>query len=169
MRMPLRAYRHDAGWLLGHTFVDFVHVGRRTGRPHEAVAMVLHRDRRSGEVVFCAAWGPDTDWYRNLRAHPAALVRLGRSSFEPEQRILDDDEACDVLEAFAAQHPYRLWLIARVLGQPHLRNLGRSHRAGDSNRDGDCSGDREAVREFVRTHPFVALRPARASSAASPS
>jgi hypothetical protein len=30
-RMPLRAYRHDAGWLLGHTFLEFAHTGRKTG------------------------------------------------------------------------------------------------------------------------------------------
>lgn len=27
-RMPLRAYRHDAGWLLGLRFIEFTHLGR---------------------------------------------------------------------------------------------------------------------------------------------
>ena len=80
-RMPLRAYRHDAGWLLGHTFMEFVHTGRKTGKRYETVAMVLRYDPDAHEAVICACWGPDTDWVRNLRAGPAARVWLGRESF----------------------------------------------------------------------------------------
>ena len=29
------------GWMLGRTFLMLVHIGRTTGRPHQAVAMVL--------------------------------------------------------------------------------------------------------------------------------
>ncbi len=29
-RMPLMAYRRDAGWLFGRTFLEFIHVGRST-------------------------------------------------------------------------------------------------------------------------------------------
>ena len=64
-QMPLRAYRHDAGWLLGHTFLEFVHTGRKTGRLYETVAMVLRYDADAREAVICAAWGPGTDWVRN--------------------------------------------------------------------------------------------------------
>jgi hypothetical protein len=78
-RMPLHAYRHDAGALLGHTFLQLTHVGRKTGLPHNAVAMVLRYDEAAHEAVICAAWGPETDWIRNLRAGPAVEVRLGAS------------------------------------------------------------------------------------------
>ena len=88
-RMPLHAYRHDAGWLLGHTFLEFVHTGRKTGQRYETVAMVLRHHAHTREAVICVGWGPDTDWVRNLRAgagspgaararvvHPAAPVPL---------------------------------------------------------------------------------------------
>ena len=78
-RMPLRAYRHDAGWLLGHTFLEFVHTGRKTGQSYETVAMVLRHDADAHEAVICAGWGPDTDWVRNLRGGPAARL-LGTSA-----------------------------------------------------------------------------------------
>ena len=68
-RMPLRAYRHDKGWLLGQTFLELVHVGRKTGQHYEVVAMVLRYDADRHEAVVVAAWGPDTDWVRNLHAH----------------------------------------------------------------------------------------------------
>jgi deazaflavin-dependent oxidoreductase (nitroreductase family) len=140
MRLPLRAYRHGAGWLLGRTFVAFTHVGRRTGQPHDAVAMVLRYDVVGREVVICAGW-TQTDWLRNLRAGPAATVQLGRDSFTPEHRFLTDDEALDVIAGFRRAHPYRLRMITTIFGWGDLR-------------------DDAAARAFVRGHPFVAFRPA---------
>jgi deazaflavin-dependent oxidoreductase (nitroreductase family) len=143
MRMPLRAYRHDAGWMLGQTFIEFTHTGRKTGKPHEAVAMVLHHNPCTGEAVICAAWGPKTDWYRNLQAGPAIAAHLGRARFTPEHRFLSKDEAFDVAREFSRVHRHRLNLISNILGWGPLHT--------------DAS-----IRTFVQTHPFVALRPATA-------
>ena len=139
-RLPLAAYRRNAGPAVGRTFVAFTHLGRVTGRPHQTVAMVLRFDRESHEAVVCAAWGPQTDWYRNLRVQPAAEVRLGGQTFTPQQRFLTEDEAFEVAVGFRREHPYRLRLISSILGWGDLRDDG-------------------AVREFTRTHPFVAFRP----------
>lgn len=138
MRMPLNAYRHDKGHLLGHTFVEFDHVGRKTGKTYQAVAMVLRYDKATGEVVICRGW--ETDWYRNLQAHPATTVRLGRESFVPEQRLLIEEEAFDVGQQFRRDHPYRMRLISRILGWGDMR-------------------DDAQLRQFVRQHPFIAFRP----------
>jgi deazaflavin-dependent oxidoreductase (nitroreductase family) len=145
-RMPLRAYHHDVGWLLGHTFLEFVHTGRKTGRRYETVAMVLRYDPDAREAVICAGWGPETDWVRNLRAGPAARVRLGRESFTPQHRFLSDQEAFDVAVQFRREHPRRMRLISTILGWGDLR-------------------DDAAVRGFIPSHPFVAFRPATTSPA----
>lgn len=115
-----------------------VHAGRKTGKPHEAVAMVLGYDR-TGEAVICSGWG-ETDWIRNIRAHPALRVQLGRLSFVPDQRFLTEGEAFAVALEFLRRHPWRVRLASRVFGW-------------------DLGSD-AAVRDFVRSHPFVALRPA---------
>src|SRR4051794_5926856 len=83
MHMPLRAYRNDAGWMLGHTFVEFTHIGRTSGEPHDTVAMVLRYGEETREIVICAAW-PETDWYRNLCVGPASKVQFGRDRFTPQ-------------------------------------------------------------------------------------
>lgn len=140
-RLPLPLYRAGLGWLLGHTFMLLIHAGRRTGRPHETAAMVLGRDQDTDEVVICSVWGPSTDWIRNLKARPALRVQIGRESFVPRQRFLSEDEAFAVAVAFRRRHPRRLRLLCRVLGW------------------GDLSTD-AALREFISTRPFVALRPA---------
>jgi len=139
--MPLRAYRHGLGWMLGHTFVFFVHVGRKSGDRHDTVAMALHYDRARHETVICSAWGPDADWVRNLRAHPALEARIGRETFVPEHRFLTDAESAAVAADFRRRHPWRMRLFSAILGW------------------GDLGTD-DARRNFVHYHPFVALRPA---------
>ena len=143
-RLPVSVYRRGWGGLLGHTFLVVDHAGRKTGLPHSTVAMVLSHDLRTNEAVICSAWGPDTDWIRNIRARPALQVHLGRDSFTPQQRFLSEDESLAVLAEFRHRHPGRSRLITSILGWGDLRS--------DS-----------AARDFVRSHPFVSFRPAESS------
>src|SRR5512134_1379150 len=86
-RLPLPLYRRGWGWLLGHTFLLLVHVGRRSGTIYSSVAMALTYDRATREAVICSVWGERADWVRNIRVRPALQVRIGRQSFTPEQRF----------------------------------------------------------------------------------
>jgi len=141
-RLPLAAYGHGAGWLLGRTFVQLTHVGRRTGAHYAMVAMVLVSDPVTREVVICSGWGAGADWVRNLRAGPAARVQVGRDDFVPEHRFLTEDEAVSTVHDFRRRHPLRLRFITFVLGWKGL--------------------DTEpGIRDFVRSRPFVSLRPRR--------
>jgi deazaflavin-dependent oxidoreductase (nitroreductase family) len=139
-RLPLPLYRRGWGWLLGDTFLLLVHAGRKTGKPYSTVAMVLSYDRQSHEAVICSAWGQDTDWIRNIEAHPALKVQIGRESFTPGQRFLSEDERVAVLAGFQRRHPHRTRLLASVLGAGDLRSAA-------------------AARDFVSTRPFVSLWP----------
>jgi deazaflavin-dependent oxidoreductase (nitroreductase family) len=140
-RLPLPLYRAGWGWLfLGHTFLVLTHVGRKTGKPYAAAAMVLAEDRTTGEAVICSVWGPHTDWIRNLHAHPALRVQIGRTSFPPQHRFLTSGEAFAVAAEFRQRHPWRVRLISRVLGVDLRSEAG--------------------IREFIGGRPFVALRPA---------
>jgi deazaflavin-dependent oxidoreductase (nitroreductase family) len=140
-RLPLVLYRRGWGRLLGRTFMLLVHAGRRTGQPHEMTAMVMSYDPRTREVVIFSGWGPGSDWVRNLRAGPALRVEVGKESYTPQHRFLSEEESVAVASAFVRRHPYRHLLARRILGWPDLRVEA-------------------ALREFVRTHPFVSLRPA---------
>jgi deazaflavin-dependent oxidoreductase (nitroreductase family) len=128
------------GRLLGHTFLLITHQGRKTGKRRETVAMALTYDADTREAVIFSAWGPNTEWMRNLRAHPALQIQIGRETYVPNQDFLSEDEAVAVALEFRRRHPHRLRLFATILGW------------------GDLGSD-EAVREFVRTRPFVSFRP----------
>jgi deazaflavin-dependent oxidoreductase (nitroreductase family) len=140
-RLPLVFYQRGWGGLLGGTFLLLVHAGRKTGKLHQVVAMVLRYDPETGEAVICSAWGQDADWVRNIRARPAVRVQIGRDSFTPQQRFLSEEESVAVLAEFVRRHPGRSRLMSAILGWEDLRS--------DT-----------AARDFVRTRPFVSLRPA---------
>jgi deazaflavin-dependent oxidoreductase (nitroreductase family) len=143
MRMPRPLFRRGWGRFLGHTFLLITHQGRKSGKRRETVAMALTYDPGTREVVVCSAWGPDTEWMRNLRMHPALEIQIGRERYVPEQHFLSDDEAVAVGIEFRDRHPWRLRLFATVLGWGDLSTEG-------------------AVRELVRNRPFVRFRPAQA-------
>jgi deazaflavin-dependent oxidoreductase (nitroreductase family) len=142
MRLPRPLYHRGWGRLLGHTFLLIAHQGRKTGKRRETVAMALTHDPDTGEVVVFSAWGPNTEWMRNLRAHPALQIQIGRETYVPEQHFLSDDEAVAVAVEFRRRHPWRLRLFATILGW------------GDLNSEA-------AMRDFVRKRPFVSFRPAK--------
>jgi deazaflavin-dependent oxidoreductase (nitroreductase family) len=142
MRMPRPLYRRGWGWLLDHAFLLIAHQGRKSGKRRETVAMALAYDEYTHEVVVCSAWGPKTEWIRNLRANPALQIQIGRESYVPEQRFLSEDEGVAVAREFLRLHPWRSRLLAAVLGW------------------GDLSSE-TALRDFVRSRPFVSFCPAR--------
>jgi deazaflavin-dependent oxidoreductase (nitroreductase family) len=141
MRLPRPLYHRGWGRLLGHTFLLITHRGRKTGKRRETAAMALAWDAATKEVVVCSAWG-ETQWIRNLRAHPALEIQVGSDCFVPEQRFLSDDESVAVAIEFRKRHPWRLRLFSTILGW------------------GDLSSE-AAVREFVRGRPFVSFWPTR--------
>jgi deazaflavin-dependent oxidoreductase (nitroreductase family) len=140
MRVPRPLYRHGLGRLLGHTFLLIAHRGRTTGKRRETVAMTLTWNPDTREAVVCSAWG-ETGWLRNLRAHPALEIQIGGEAFVPEQRFLSEDEAVAVATEFRTRHPWRLRLLSAVLGWGDLESEA-------------------AVRELVRSRPFVSFRAA---------
>ena len=140
-RLPLVLYRHGWGWLLGTTFMLLVHAGRKTGQPHLMTAMVMRWNPSTREVVIFSGWGPSSDWVRNLRARPALRVEVGREHYTPQHRFLSEDEAVAVARDFVRRHPYRVRVATRILDWPNLHS-------------------ETVLRDFVHSHPFVALRPA---------
>jgi hypothetical protein len=53
----------------------FRHLGSRATQGQFSRAADTPHTR---EAVICSAWGQDADWIRNIRAHPALQVQIGR-------------------------------------------------------------------------------------------
>ena len=145
LRAPLALYDCGLGWVLGERFLCLAHVGRRSGRRYRTVLAVVGRCPRQGEVVVLSGWGRAADWFRNVQAGGAVEVTVGRRRFRPAWRLLDEDEAVDVLAAYEQRMRWFAPLVRRVF----TRLVGWNYDGSDDSR-----------RRLVRELPLVGLRPA---------
>jgi deazaflavin-dependent oxidoreductase (nitroreductase family) len=145
LHLPALLYRWNVGWLLGRRFLLLTHVGRRSGHRYQTVLEVIGIDPASGEVVVIAALGSSADWYRNVQAHPATEVAIGRHRFRSVHRVLDEREATAVLADYERRNRWVTPVIRRVLSA--LVGWG-------------YDGSDDARRRLVRDLPLVAFRPA---------
>jgi deazaflavin-dependent oxidoreductase (nitroreductase family) len=142
---PAHLYDWHAGWLLGQRFLRLTHVGRRSGRTYHTVLEVVGTNKTTGEYVVIAGYGRAADWYRNVQAHPAVEVVVGRHRFVPVHRVLDEPEAARVV----ADYERRNRLIAPVLRRVLSRLVGWDYDGGDAARS-----------RLVQQLPVLAFRPA---------
>ena len=121
---PAALYRHDRGWLLGRHFLALTHTGRRTGAIHTTVVEVVHRDPVRDEYIVMAAFGRQSDWYRNIQRHPPTRIAVGRRSFQPVWRELGDQDSAALLADYESRRwwwgPLLPWLTGKLLGEPYV-------------------------------------------------
>jgi deazaflavin-dependent oxidoreductase (nitroreductase family) len=119
LRVPIWFYRNGLGGLFGLRLLYIVHIGRKSGLRREVVAEVVRYDPATPEVVVIAAWGREPDWYRNLKAAPAAEISISAQRWErPSHRFLDPAETLAVLRDYRKAHPHSWKRIAPILGFP---------------------------------------------------
>ncbi len=140
-RLPVCLYRLRLGWVLGRRFIMITHLGRRTGRVHRTVVEVVKYEKLTRESAVLAAYGPRSDWYRNIKAHPALEAQTGRDRYVPDQRDLTPEEAFEVLKDYRRRHPRTLKALLRAV--PIIQ----------------YDGSDESLRRMAEKVPFVAFRP----------
>lgn len=143
-RGPVYLYRWHLGWLLGHRFLLLTHTGRRTGLRRQTVLEVVDYRKPGPEVVVVSAFGPDSDWLRNIEAKADEEVTLGAQHFFASHRILSEPEAMRVI----SRYEHRNRMIAPVI------RAGLSWLAGWRYRN--TEQDR---RRLVRQLPLVGFAP----------
>ena len=139
-RLPIYLYHLNLGWILGHRFLLFVHLGRKSGLLRETVMEVLLHDPVTRESVVLSAWGEKADWYRNIGATPALEVRTGGQRYVPKQRFLAPEDNHAVISDYGRRHPLAFRVFARVFGYP-------------------LEGTEAVRREFACSLRLVAFRP----------
>lgn len=114
MRSPLLAWRMGLEKILGHVFVLITTTGRKTGLPRRAVTEYM---THQGKLIVPCAYGPKSDWYRNLMADPRVTVQTwqGAESMRAERIV--------ALEEFRALYPVAL-RRNRVMVRACFRSLG---------------------------------------------
>lgn len=114
-RSPQPLFRVGLEWLLGNRFVMVEHVGRVSGLPRQTVLEVIRHDAQTIDVA--AAWGPRSDWFRNLIANPSAVAWIGRRRGVPvAATVVDVDTATAVFDSYRHAHPLAASGLGRALG-----------------------------------------------------
>lgn len=145
-RLPVYLYRCHCGGLLGHCFLLLIHRGRRTGRRYETVLEVMEYRAARREAVVMNAFGRNADWRRNIDARPGtADVIIGQECFVATHRLLDADEAVEIVAGYEPRHRS----AAPIVRLPLRRLCGWAHRG--------TAGER---RRRVAELPLIAFRPA---------
>jgi deazaflavin-dependent oxidoreductase (nitroreductase family) len=135
LRAPALLYEAGLGRFLGERFLCLTHIGRRSGRRYRTVLEVIGTDSLAGEFVVIAGFGTSSDWYRNIAAHPACEVVVGRHQFVPQHRVLDTTEAVAVLADYERRNRWILpivhLLLSKLLGWRYDGSQeAREHLAG---------------------------------------
>lgn len=114
--LPRYLYRWHLGWVLGHLCLMITHVGRKTGRIRQTVLEVVHFDPSTQECIVMSGYGTQSDWYRNIEAHPAIQVQVGRQRYTPRQRMLSAEETLHILQEYQRHHPWRFRELMHLAG-----------------------------------------------------
>jgi deazaflavin-dependent oxidoreductase (nitroreductase family) len=115
-RLPVLLYRARLGWLLGKRFVLIEHMGRRSGKWRTTVVEVVAYDRADRSCVVAAGFGPRSDWYRNLIAHPQTHIHLGRRRIEALAVPVSAQEGAQVMLTYATHHRILAPYLCRFMG-----------------------------------------------------
>jgi len=114
-RAPVVLYRIGLGGLMPMQLL-LTTVGRKSGRPRQAVVDVLRRDAATDTYYVVSAYGARSDWYRNLQANPAVRVQVRWRRFAARATILAKEEAEKVLLDFRRQHRLYSRVTLRLVG-----------------------------------------------------
>jgi len=140
-RIPVYFYRLKLGWLLGGRFVLINHLGRRTGLPRQAVVEIVERDPGSDSVIVVAGYGPKTQWYQNLKAHPDTIIQIGSHKYDVTAEFITPEEGEEIMVRYLNRYGKLIGKLFSLLGY-----------SWDGTEDGVRKIARDSLR-FVRFMP----------------
>lgn len=114
-RLPIYLYKIGMGWILGGRFLLLNHIGRKSGEVRQAVLEVVAHDKESNRYVVAVGFGPQSQWYKNLMAHPDVSIQVGGKKLEVTAAQLPPEEAGEIMVDFARRYPFEA-KFAGVLG-----------------------------------------------------
>lgn len=114
-RLPITFYRWRLGGLLDGRFVLLTHTGRVSGLPRRVVE-VVERDRSTGVVSVASGFGPRTDWYRNVLAHPEVTFQVGRRVHDGVAQPLGPEQGAELMARYAPRHPRAARRLCAFMG-----------------------------------------------------
>ena len=114
-RFPILLYRLNLGWFFGERALLLEHRGRKSGIIRKVVLEVVDHDVQKGSYTVAAAWGNQSDWYKNIKAEPNVNVEVRTKRFAAFAKTLSADEAAQHLNTYATKHPFAFRQLGSLL------------------------------------------------------
>jgi deazaflavin-dependent oxidoreductase (nitroreductase family) len=139
-RLPVYFYRIGLGWMLGKRLVLINHVGRKTGRQHQAVVEVVEREKGTENVIVVAGYGEQTQWYKNLGNQLKTTIQIGNRKYPVSVELLKPEDGEDIIVRYMARYGNLTRQLFSMIGYEW---------------DGTEKGAREIARKGLRFVRFV--------------
>ncbi len=115
-RFPILLYQVGLGRLFGRRFLMLTHIGRISGRPRYAVLEIIRHDEPNEAYYVLAAFGEQSDWVRNLRAHPEVEIAIGGRQLKVTAEFLAEVDAEHEVLDYARRAPFAARQLPRLIG-----------------------------------------------------
>lgn len=138
MRLPVMLFRAGLGPLFGKRLLLLHHTGRVSGLDHMTPLEVVAYDPTGASWTVASGFGPQADWYQNLRHRPKTVIQVGNHYNAVTARFLCPDEGAEVMADYARRHPRTARRLCAFMGFPP-------------------KGTEASFREAGRAIPFVRL------------
>ncbi|WP_432043386.1 nitroreductase family deazaflavin-dependent oxidoreductase [Streptomyces cadmiisoli] len=131
-RLPTLAFRAGLAPALGKRLLLLHHTGRASGLTWHTVLEVVAYDPENCSWTVASGFGPDADWYRNLRRNPKTVLQFGNRHHAVTAHFLTSDEGASVMARYARRYPRTARRRCAVIGHPvdgseaEYREVGRS-------------------------------------------
>jgi deazaflavin-dependent oxidoreductase (nitroreductase family) len=116
LRFPIWLYRMGLGGLLGTRFIMLTHTGRKSGKLRHTVLEVVRYEKAGDKFTVAVGFGPESDWYQNIRKNQHVMVQCGTKHWEMVAKFLSPEQAGEALLDYNQRHPTALRELARFMG-----------------------------------------------------
>ena len=114
------------------------HTGRRSRQTRTTGLQQVYHDADSGCYFVAAAYGPTSDWWRNVVADPHVSIEVGGTIVEAVAEPVNSQEAVTVMEAAIEE-------------KPPLRDQAFKHAGVDVM-------DPEGIAKVIAVNPLMSFR-----------
>ena len=110
----VRRYRAGLGKVAGRMILLLTTTGRKSGSPH---TVAVQYEKIDGKYVIGAANGVNSDWYRNILAHPEVDLVVGDLKIHGiADTMVGEDKIADFMTYRLKRHPLMIGLILKMDG-----------------------------------------------------
>ncbi|MEU9588527.1 nitroreductase family deazaflavin-dependent oxidoreductase [Streptomyces sp. NPDC048219] len=131
-RLPILLHRVGLGPLFGGRLLLLHHTGRVSGLDRQVVLEVVSHEPQGPAWTIASGFGPQADWYRNLRQQPKTVVQFGNRHHAVTARFLPAEDGAAVMAAYARRHPGTARRLCAFMGfavdggEASFREAGRA-------------------------------------------